>query len=218
VARWQPARVFVIDGHAIYRRGIVACLGTIAEASRAGDADSVEAARAHSGLADATIVILDHDLPGARGLIRELHEDAETAIVVCSTSLSEDAMLASIQAGARGFLSKDTLTPEALAASIRGAQSGTGVMAPELLGSLLEGISRVSREVLEPNGVSLARLTARERRVLRLIAEGCQTREVAERLSYSERTIKNVVHDIMTKLNARGRSQAVAQAMRDGLI
>jgi DNA-binding NarL/FixJ family response regulator len=217
VARWQAARVFVIDGHAIYRRGIVACLGTIAEASRAGDADSIEAARAHSGLADATIVILDHDLPGARGLIRDLHDD-ETAIVVCSTSLSEDAMLASIQAGARGFLSKDSLTPEALAASIRAAQSGAGVMAPELLGGLLEGISRVSRDVLEPNGVSLARLTARERRVLRLIADGCQTREVAERLSYSERTIKNVVHDILTKLNARGRSQAVAQAMRDGLI
>ncbi|HSI79031.1 MAG TPA: response regulator transcription factor [Solirubrobacterales bacterium] len=214
---WHHARVFVIDGHAIYRRGIVASLGTVSEATGVGDAGSVRAARENERLADATLVLLDHDLSGAREMIRELHS-RDVAILVCTESVDEDAMLASIQAGARGFLSKATLTPEKLAAAIRAAHTGAGVMAPELLGNLLEGISRVSREVLEPNGLSLARLTAREQSVLRLIAEGYQTREVAEQLSYSERTIKNVVHDILTKLGARGRSQAVAQAMREGLI
>ena len=61
-------------------------------------------------------------------------------------------------------------------------------------------------------------LTSREQEVLRLVAAGHPTREVARRLCYSERTIKNVIHDVVTKLNARTRSQAVAEAVREGLI
>ena len=91
-------------------------------------------------------------------------------------------------------------------------------MTPEVLGNLLRGISRVSREVLEPRGLSLSSLTAREQEVLRLVAAGHPTREVAQKLCYSERTIKNVIHDVVTKLNARTHSQAVAQAVREGLI
>jgi DNA-binding NarL/FixJ family response regulator len=76
----------------------------------------------------------------------------------------------------------------------------------------------VSREVLEPRGLSLSWLTAREKQVLQLVAEGHPTREVASQLCYSERTIKNVIHDCVTKLHARSRSQAVAEAVRAGLI
>jgi DNA-binding NarL/FixJ family response regulator len=91
-------------------------------------------------------------------------------------------------------------------------------MAPELMGQLVNGLSRISRDVLEPRGLSFSRLTERERHVLSLIAQGCATREVAERLCYSERTVKNVLHDVVTKLDARTRSQAVAHAVREGLI
>lgn len=91
-------------------------------------------------------------------------------------------------------------------------------MAPELLGTLLRTLSRVSRDMLEPRGLSLSRLTEREQKVLRLVAAGRATREVAEEMCYSERTIKNVLHDISTKLDARTRSQAVAEAVREGLI
>jgi DNA-binding NarL/FixJ family response regulator len=76
----------------------------------------------------------------------------------------------------------------------------------------------VSRDVLEPKGLTLSRLTRREQQVLSLIAEGHPTREVALKLSYSERTVKNVLHDIVVKLNVRTRSQAVACAVREGLI
>ena len=76
----------------------------------------------------------------------------------------------------------------------------------------------MAQHVLEPRGLSFARLSPRERRVLSLLADGLPTREVARQLSYSERTVKNVIHDVVTKLNARSRSQAIATAMREGLI
>jgi DNA-binding NarL/FixJ family response regulator len=82
----------------------------------------------------------------------------------------------------------------------------------------------VLRELLDGLGPEAAakpapaRLTDREQQVLALIAAGHPTREVAQRLSYSERTVKNVLHDIVTKLGARSRSQAVAHAVREGLI
>ena len=120
-----------------------------------------------------------------------------------------------MQAGAVGYLRKDTLTTESLGAAVRAAANGAGVMEPELLGNLLRGISP---ESLEPARPATAQLTDREQQVLSLIAAGHPTREVAQQLSYSERTVKNVLHDVVTKLNARSRSQAVAFAVREGLI
>jgi DNA-binding NarL/FixJ family response regulator len=87
-------------------------------------------------------------------------------------------------------------------------------MTPDLLGNLLRTVSNGSGEP-KPRPT---RLTDREQQVLALIAKGHPTREVAQELCYSERTVKNVLHDVVTKLNARSRSQAVAHAIREGLI
>jgi DNA-binding NarL/FixJ family response regulator len=115
-----------------------------------------------------------------------------------------------MQAGAIGFLRKESLTADSLGAAVRAAASGSGVVTPDLLGRLVAGLQADERPI--------ARLTDREQQVLALIAEGHPTREVALQLSYSERTVKNVLHDVVTKLNARSRSQAVAFAVREGLI
>jgi DNA-binding NarL/FixJ family response regulator len=87
------------------------------------------------------------------------------------------------------------------------------VMAPELLETLYRGVGE--RTAAPPPTPALSE---RERLVLRLVADGHQTREVAAELCYSERTIKNVIHDVVIKLNVRTRSQAVAQAVRQGMI
>jgi DNA-binding NarL/FixJ family response regulator len=97
---------------------------------------------------------------------------------------------------------------------VRAAASGTGVVAHDLLAGLMRSLSP---EALEAGHVP-ARLTDREQQVLTMIAAGHPTREVAEELCYSERTVKNILHDVVTKLNARSRSQAVAFAVREGLI
>ena len=188
------------------------------EVESVAEASSVGEAMQDGALESADVVIADHDLPGGQDFIRRVRETTDARVLICSSRCDEHEVLAATQAGAVGYLCKDTLSPDALVAGVRAAANGAGVMAPEVLGSLLRGISRVSREVLEPRGLTLSRLTAREQEVLRLVAEGHPTREVARRLCYSERTIKNVIHDVVTKLNARTRSQAVAEAVRAGLI
>ena len=190
----------------------------MAEVDSVGEAATRPRGLEQHGLPEADVVLVDPDVQGGGEFIREVREKTGAAVVVCSSRTDEQDVLAAVQAGAVGYLCKDTLTPETLETGVRGASNGAGVMTPEILGNLLRGISRVSREVLEPRGLSLSWLTAREQEVLRLVAAGHPTREVAQKLCYSERTIKNVIHDVVTKLNARTRSQAVAQAVREGLI
>lgn len=168
----------------------------------------------HAELFNSDIVILDSTMDGGMEFIANVAESTGARVIVCTSHCTEDAVLGCIQAGAVGFLRKDTLTPESLAAAVQAAASGAGVVAPDLLSSLLGAISPDTLDV-KP---ATARLTEREQQVLALIAAGHPTREVAEQLSYSERTVKNVLHDVVTKLNARSRSQAVAYAVREGLI
>jgi len=204
-------KLFVLDPHTIYRRGLAACLELMPEVDRVGHAESVADAWAHPDLRDADLVILD---PAAEGS-GEFIGAVDARVMVCSSDCAEESVLAAIQAGAVGYLRKDTLTSETLGAAVAAAANGTGVMTPELLENLLRGLSP---ETLDPGRPSVARLTDREQQVLALIAAGHPTREVAQQLCYSERTVKNVLHDVVTKLNARSRSQAVAFAVREGLI
>jgi len=210
--------VLVIDPHPIFRAGLVACLASLPGVERVDEAATLGELLAGAGLPDCDVVLLDHDQEAGREALRRLRDMTAARVVVCSWRRDEDDMLAAIQSGAVGYLCKDTLTPEALGGAVHATASGGGVIAPELLGHLLNGIARASRDVLEPRGISLARLTTREQQVLKLVADGRSTREVAQELSYGERTVKNILHDVVTKLNARTRSQAVAFAVRERLI
>lgn len=214
----SQVKVFVVDGHAIYRRGLVASLLGLEEVVAVAEAPTPENAWGHVDLPEADVVIVDDSLEGAYEFTRRLREVMRARVVVCATKPDENRVMTAIEAGAIGFLCKDSLTPETLGAAVQSAATGAGVMAPELMGQFVNGLSRISRDVLEPRGLSLARLTEREQGVLSGIAQGHPTREIAEQLSYSERTVKNVLHDVVTKLNARTRSQAVAHAVREGLI
>jgi DNA-binding NarL/FixJ family response regulator len=211
-------KVFLVDSHSIYRRGLVGCLEGVEGVSSVSDAASVESAWAHPLLLEADVVLVDADLVGGLALIRNLRERTGASVLVVSSRSDQRELLSVVQAGAAGYLWKETLTPDALVASLRTAATGSGVVAPDLLGDLFRTIARASSELLEPRGLTLSPLTVREQEVLRLVADGHPTREVAKRLSYSERTVKNVIHDVVTKFHARSRSQAVAAAVREGLI
>jgi DNA-binding NarL/FixJ family response regulator len=96
--------------------------------------------------------------------------------------------------------------------------AGDGEVPADLLGRLLGHVGRLQRQVLSPRGIAFTGLTDRETQVLRLVADGCDTAEIARRLCYSERTVKNCLHDVTTRLQLRNRSHAVAYAVREGLI
>jgi DNA-binding NarL/FixJ family response regulator len=109
-------------------------------------------------------------------------------------------------------------TADRLVRAIKLAAAGHGDLPPELVRHLLDHVGQLSRNLLTPRGLSFAGLTGREHDVLQLIADGMSTREVATRLAYSERTIKNVIQDLTLRLNVRNRTQAVACAVRNGWI
>ena len=110
-------------------------------------------------------------------------------------------------------------TPELMAFTIRHSSGVICVPMPaDMLGRLVDNVARIQNDVLRPRGLRVTGMADREVRVLKLVADGMDTREIARELCYSERTVKNVLHDVVTKLNARSRSQAVAHAVREGLI
>jgi DNA-binding NarL/FixJ family response regulator len=211
-------KVVLVDHHAIYRRGLADCLRSLPDICSVVEAESVAGARADPAIGEADLVIVDQDLPRAQEFVREIGESSDARVMVFLARDGDD-MLDVVEAGAVGLLCKDTLTPEGLAAAVHAAIAGTSVVAPEFLTPLFQDrASWAAPAALEPSGQAPRGLTTREQQVLSLIADGHPTREVAERLCYSERTVKNVLHDVVTKLGARSRSQAVAHAVRDGLI
>jgi DNA-binding NarL/FixJ family response regulator len=208
-------KVFVVDSHTIYRRGLVASLELLERVDCVDQAEGVRCAAEHPALLDADVVILDTSIAGGHDFIASVAQTSGAHVIACTSDCDEVAVHGAIGAGAVGYLRKDTLTQDVLQAAVQAAEGGASVVVPELLDAMRRGVACDERE--QPR-FAVPRLTDREQRVLALIAKGHPTREVAEQLCYSERTVKNVLHDVVTKLNVRSRSQAVAHAVRDGLI
>jgi DNA-binding NarL/FixJ family response regulator len=204
--------VFIVDPHSIFRLGLATCLEELALVGHVTGVASVQAASRHADLATSDIVIVDASTPNALAFIRDVCAASKARLIVSASSWQQKDILATMEAGAVCVLRKDTLTPESLEASVRATLQGAGVLPSDLLSGLLVAVRAGDAQ---PRS---SQLTNREEQVLRLIADGHATREVAEELCYSERTVKNVLHDVVTKLGARTRSHAVAHAVRAGLI
>ncbi len=151
-------------------------------------------------------------------VIKAIQRSPGPRVVVVVARLDDGGLIAAVEAGACGLLRRSEATPDMLTRAVIAAAHGDGMVPPDLLGRLLSQMGRLQRHVLGPRGLTFSGLSERELGVLRLVADGLDTSEIAERLSYSERTIKNVIHDITTRLHLRNRSHAVAFAMRHGLI
>ncbi len=150
--------------------------------------------------------------------IRALKHRGLDRVVVIATKVEDGGLLSAVEAGANGFLRRGQSTAPKLVETIRTAAAGDGVLPPDLLGRLLGQVGRLQRQVLNPRGLSFAGLTDREVKVLKLLAEGFDTGDVGRQLFLSERTVKNIVHDVTSRLNLRSRTHAVAYALKQGLI
>jgi DNA-binding NarL/FixJ family response regulator len=139
-------------------------------------------------------------------------------VVLVVTHIDDTGLAAAVEAGVVGLVWRSEATPERLAKTVCAAARGEGSVPADLLGRLLAQVGRLQRQLLNPRGLTLNGMSTREIEILRLIAEGLDTAEVAATLSYSERTVKNALHDITTRLQLRNRSHAVAYALKQGLI
>ncbi|UOZ09932.1 response regulator transcription factor [Amycolatopsis sp. WQ 127309] len=151
-------------------------------------------------------------------LLSALHHQGFTRIVLVAGEVDDNDVLGAVEHGVCVVARRADAGPEVLVRLIKAAAAGEGALPPDLLGRLLNRVSRLQRQVLEPRGLSAGGMSNRETEVLRLVAAGCSTQEIADRLSYSQRTVKSILHDVTNRFQLRNRSHAVAYALREGLM
>ena len=151
-------------------------------------------------------------------LLRTLQGRGFTRQVLVAGELGESDTMAAVEVGVCAVARRADSTPEVLVRLVTAAAAGEGALPPDLLGRLLHQVSRLQRHVLEPRGLQLAGVSTRESAVLRMVAAGLSTKEIAGKLSYSERTVKSILHDVTNRFQLKNRAHAVAYALREGLI
>ena len=164
------------------------------------------------------LVVADSMTDEVAAELRVLRGRGVARIILLIARVDDRDLLAAVEAGASGVIRRSEATAGNMAAAIRSAAAGEGTLSPDLLGRLLRQVGQLQRQVLAPRGLTFSGLTERETSVLRLLSQGCDTAEVGRRLFYSERTVKNIIHDVTSRLELRNRAHAVAYAIREGLI
>jgi DNA-binding NarL/FixJ family response regulator len=167
---------------------------------------------------DVVVLIADLVDEDTARTIRTIVRDEGARVVLVAAVVDGGAVLVAVEAGVAAIVRRSEATQDRLVTAIRAASTGDGHLPPDLLGRLLQQVGGTQSRPPTPQGLRFGGLTQRELTVLRLIAEGYSTREIARRLSYSERTIKNSIHDLVSRFQLRNRAHAVAFAVRQGLI
>jgi len=211
----DPIRILVADDHLIIRQGLRLILETEADFELVGEAaDGAEAIRLCEQLKP-DVVLMDLRMPGMDGLtaIERLQEThPEIAVVILTTFNEDDLMMRGLRAGAKGYLLKDT-DRETLFNTMRAAAQGQTLLKPEI-------VARVLSKVGGGNTTAAAQsdLTDRELEVLRAVAQGERSKEIAFRLGISERTVKAHLASIYNRLGVDSRAAAIAVAAQKGLL
>jgi two-component system NarL family response regulator len=212
-----PLRILLADDHALFRDGVASLLQAwrlevVGEAS-----DGVQAVEQALALRP-DLVLMDIQMPRMTGIAataRIKQELPDTKVVILTMSEDEHDLFEAVRAGADGYLLKN-LTGAEFVAMLRGLTRGESPVSQSLAGKLLAEFSRSVRSagaVPPPPGLS-----EREREVLQLVARGDTSRRIADHLVISENTVNFHIRNILGKLHARTRSEAVARALRDGLV
>jgi DNA-binding NarL/FixJ family response regulator len=215
-ARPEVIRVLIADDHRMVRQGLRSFLELQEGIEVAGEAaDGAQCAELAAEL-EPDVILLDLVMPGVDGVgaMELLREAGSTARVLVVTSFTDRRMIIpAIRAGARGYVYKD-VDPAALAAAVRSVHAGHVLLEPEVAAALLDSGGGGTAE----SGAQVAPLTAREREVLVLIAQGRSNREIARALVLAEKTVKTHVSNILMKLGVADRTQAALWAVRHGVV
>jgi len=209
----RPIRVLVVDDHEVLASSLAMVLDAEPDIVTAGVANTLDQARMLVRTVQPDVILLDHRMPDGDGVsaipgLRALRSDL--GIVVLTASAADHVLMAAIEAGASGFLSK-TRSIDEVTAAVRAAAAGESVISPEMLARLLPRFQRNS-------GHGAAELTEREREVLSLVAEGLSNAAIADRLVVSVHTVRNHIASLSSKLGAHSKLEALSIAVRQGLL
>ena len=211
-------RLMLADDHRMLREGLrrsMAEQGFDMVGEARDGAEAVELAR----VLQPDVVLMDVTMPeldGVEATRRIRSALPHVKVVMLTMHADQDVLASAIRAGASGYLVKDCSTEE-IAEAVRMTARGDTIISPRLAASMLDEVRRIDRPAAGAPDEERV-VTRREEEVLQLIADGCSTPEVAERLYISQKTVKNHLASIYQKLDARDRTQAVLQAGRMGIV
>ena len=214
-ARGACRSVLVVDDHELVRAGIRALLATIPDVEVVAEAASAHEAVAQAERHRPDVVVMDVRLAGGSGIeaTREIRGRRPGTHVLMLTSFADDeALFASILAGASGYVLKQINGGE-LVRAIRTVGEGGSLLDPVVTASVLDRL-RSSKDLFKDE--KLARLSAQEERILSLVTEGRTNRQIAGELHLAEKTVKNYVSSMLAKLEVRRRGEAAAYLTRRG--
>ena len=174
-------------------------------------------------LDSASVVLVIADRVGEAALAAlqraaELAPDREMRFVLVCNDIREPQLLRALNWGLVSVLPRQETDYARIARALANARDGKVELPADAHGWLEERIRLVQRDVLAPHDLTTAGLYTREVEVLRLLAEGVDTLEIAQRLSYSERTVRNIIHGLLARMKLRNRAHAVAYALRNGVM
>jgi two-component system, NarL family, response regulator DevR len=205
----RPLRLLVVDDHEVVRKGLVALLerrdGFQVVAEAGSVAESLDAARRHRP----DIVVMDVRLPDGSGVeaCREIRAELpDTRIVMLTSYPDDEAVLSAIVAGASGYLLKQIRARD-LVAALQTVGRGESLLDPAVTEKVLERVRRIAAGGVDDE---LSELTDQERKILMLVAEGKTNKQIAAEVFLSDKTVKNYVSSILSKLDLERRAQAAA--------
>ncbi|MDP2948090.1 MAG: response regulator transcription factor [Chloroflexota bacterium] len=213
----QAIRMLLVDDHILFRRGLISLLSTQKDMEVVGEAaDGLEALEKTRELMP-DIILMDITMPNCDGLEATrliLDEMPYVKIVMLTVSEEEGNLYESVKSGAKGYLLKN-LEPDLLYGLIRSVAAGEAALSPVMASKILKEYAGQGAGVPEEVGRG-QRTTAREEEILNLVVEGLGNKAIAQRLSISESTVRNHLHNILGKLQLQNRVQLAIYASRRG--